>query len=182
MARRRNYGAEYRRRKELGRTRGVGLSAARGHGAPVPRYDRRLEEGLRQIRRGASLTNASRSIRVAPERLRRYLSGTGVVERRGRRLFVVEDLRDRFVPIYTRGRERVIEVRGFDDASVAGRYMATVQRFLDTNDPVVLETFRGVSITARGGRTHPLETDPRTLYRLDAASTTPFDEIYRIVA
>jgi hypothetical protein len=177
----RNYQAEYQRRKQLGLAAGRSVTEARGHAAALPSYHPRLEEGLKQIRQGATLEGAASSIRVAPERLRRYLAGTGVVERQRRRLVVVEDLRPRAVVIYSRGAEHTIEVAGFENASLVGRYMAGVRRLLDTNDPRPLDPFRGVSVSDRRGRRYPLETNPRTLYRIAASVSTPFDEIYRIV-
>jgi hypothetical protein len=181
MARVRDYMAEYERRRLLGLSAGRSVSQARGHGGVVPAYHPRLEEGLRRIRRGATLSQASASMKVAPERLRRYVAGTGVVERQGRRLVVMDDLRPRAVVVYTRGAERRIEVTGFEAASLVGRYMASVERFLATNDAGFLDAFRGVSVTDRRGREYKLETNPRTLYRLTSAISTPFDEIYRIV-
>jgi hypothetical protein len=177
----RDYRAEYAQRKGRWLALGEGMARARGHAAPIPAYHPRLEEGLRRMRRGATLRDASRSIGVSPERLRRYLAGTGVVERQGRRLAVVDDRRSRAVVIYSGGTSRNIEVSGFEAASLVGRYMASVERFLATNDAGFLDAFRGISVTDRRGREYKLETNPRTLYRLTSAISTPFDEIYRIV-
>jgi len=96
MARKkRDYKAEYRRRIERGLAKGLSRSQARGHPRPgeryssahtsTPRYDRRLEMGLKEMRRGKSLKAAARSAHVAPERLRTYAQGTGVVHKERRR-------------------------------------------------------------------------------------------------
>jgi len=92
----RDYKAEYRRRIERGLAKGLSKSQTRGHPRPgerhssahisTPRYDRRLEMGLEEMRRGKSLTAAARSVHVAPERLRTYDTiQTGVVHKKGRR-------------------------------------------------------------------------------------------------
>ena len=72
--------------------------------------------------------------------------------------------------------------RHFDAPAVdVGRYMAAVGRFLETNDPGHLAPFEGLSVTDVSGRTHPLETRPNMLDRLDQARGAPFEQVYRIV-
>jgi hypothetical protein len=41
--------------------------------------------------------------------------------------------------------------------------------------------FEGRSVTDAKGEAHPLETDPNALYRLAAAGSELFHEIYRLV-
>lgn len=87
MARKkRDYKAEYRRRLERGLQKGLSKSQARGHprsgethasSASTLSYDRKLEAGLKEMRRGKSLKAAAKSVHVAPERLRNYAQGTG---------------------------------------------------------------------------------------------------------
>src|SRR5215208_3982320 len=94
--RKRDYKAEYRRRIERGLAKGLSKSQARGHPrsgerhsstrTSTPRYDRRLEMGLKEMRRGKSLKASARSAHVAPERLRTYDAiQTGLVHKEGRR-------------------------------------------------------------------------------------------------
>src|SRR5438046_2713176 len=110
MTTRRDYKAEYAQRIARGSARGLSRSQARGHPRPseayvsakhtVARYEPLLERGLKEIRTGRLVQQAARFIGVAPERLRAYLMQTGVVQKHGRRLRVIEDPRLRQIPFY----------------------------------------------------------------------------------
>src|SRR5262245_5857197 len=87
MAKKRDYKEEYRRRIERGLKRGLSRSQARGHARAgeqkssairKPIYDQRLEEGLKAIRKGGSLTKSAQSVGVSPKTLRQYVQKTGV--------------------------------------------------------------------------------------------------------
>lgn len=192
MARkRRDYRAEYRRRIERGLEKGLSKSQARGHprsgekhssaSASTPRYDRKLEMGLKEMRRGKSLKASARSAHVAPERLRNYATQTGVVQKERRRWVVKDDHRQRQVQIFSGGRAHEITVAGYVEAELVGRYMAAVKMFLDTNDPTNLRPFVGQWVSDVNGKPYLLETRPNILYRLHASGIEPFEQIYRIV-
>ncbi len=192
MAKSRDYRAEYAIRVERGLAKGLSRSQARGHPkateahvspkAKVPNYDLRLEQGLKALRKGESLTQAARSIHVAPERLSHYLHRSGVqVEKHKGRWRVMQDDRLREVMIFSGGKEKIIQVRGYDSAVEVGRYMAAVGQFLADNDPRFLEPFKGRSVIDAAGKAHPLETSPNVLYRLDQAGGASFEQVYRIV-
>jgi hypothetical protein len=66
-------------------------------------------------------------------------------------------------------------------ASVVGSYLASVRKLLDTNDPGATDQFAGRSVKDVRGNVYPLETNPNTLYRLNA-SVEPFEEVYRLLA
>jgi len=188
----RNYKAEYARRIARGLAKGQSRSQARGHpkageGYASPRtsalgYDPRLEEGLKALRNGESLAQAARSLHVSSERLSHYIRASGVrLEKRKGRWRIGQDVRVRELPIFSRGKEQVIRVRGYAPAVDVGRYMAAVGRFLETNDPGYLAPFEGLSVTDVSGQSHALETRPNVLYRLDQAGGAPFEQVYRIV-
>lgn len=192
MSKKRDYKAEYQRRIQKGLERGLTRSQARGHPgkgqAPVssrvsrPRYDKRLEQGLKGIREGKTLRSVAKSIHVAPERLRGYIAQTGVTEKRGGRWVVTDDRREREMQLYTQGRALGIRVPGYDDAVFIGQYMAAVRQFLETNDTGYLEPFEGQYATDTKGNRHVFETRPNTLYRLSTAGGETFEQVYRIVA
>lgn len=83
--------------------------------------------------------------------------------------------------IYSNGRQLTIKVSGFDAASKAGAYANAVGEFLTTNDTAHLAPFEGEGLTDLRGTSHPLETDPNTLYRLSLTGTDGFEQVYRIV-
>lgn len=191
MARKkRDYKAEYRRRIERGLQKGLSKSQARGHprsgethasSASTPRYDRKLEAGLKEMRKGKSLKAAAKSVHVAPERLRNYARGTGVVHKEKRRWVVKDDHRQRQVQVFSGGQTHVITVAGYAEADLVGRYMTAVREFLRTNDPSNLQPFVGELVIDVNGRPYLLETRPNILYRLHAAGVEPFEQVYRIV-
>src|SRR5215207_11040234 len=187
----RDYKAEYRRRIERGLAKGLSKSQARGHPrsgerhsstrTSTPRYDRRLEMGLKEMRKGKSLKAAARSAHVAPERLRNYAQGTGVVHKERRRWVVKDDHRPRQVQVFSGGRAHEVTVAGYAEAELVGRYMAAVREFLRTNDASNLRPFVGEWVADTSGRPYLFETRPNILYRLHASGIEPFEQIYRIV-
>ncbi len=192
MAHQRDYRAEYRRRIERGLARGLSRSQARGHPrsgeasvsgrSQVPVYDPRLEAGLKLMRAGTPLTWAAPAIGVSRERLRRYVTQTGVVEKQRGRWTVIRDTRVRVMPIFSAGRSITVTIAGYEQSVLAGRYLAAVRAFRDSNDPSSLTPFVGEFVTDIHGKRHVFETRPNVLYRLALGDDDPFEQIYRIVA
>jgi hypothetical protein len=44
-----------------------------------------------------------------------------------------------------------------------------------------LESFIGRSVRDATGKSHPLETEPNSLYRLAAAGSEGFEQVYRLI-
>src|SRR5947209_6646030 len=112
----RNYKAEYARRIERGKKLGRSTAEARGHGKTQKSYDPKLEEGLKALRRRKSQHEAARSAHVAPERLRQYLTQTGVAKKERGRWVITEDLRPRPLTIFSQGQQITITVQGYEPA------------------------------------------------------------------
>jgi hypothetical protein len=189
-ARKRDYRAEYARRIARGLATGLTRSQARGHPGPTQSlasgpspsivYSPQLEAGFRAIKDGKSLSAAAKEVHVSPERLRRYLRGQGIAERRGRKWVALADTRSRQVLMYSNGRTRTVTV-DLDEARYVGAYMSAVSRFLRTNDRAHLTWFEGLGVTDVRGVFHPFETDPNALYRLAHTGDETFEQVYRIV-
>ena len=186
----RDYRAEYPQRIARGLARGMSRSQARGHPKAAERHisgkaravDQRLEEGIKALRKGRSLTGAARELHVSPERLRSYAKALPFVEKRGGRFFVGPDPRQRRVVFYSEGKLVKAVVQGYEPAELAGSYWNAVGEFLETNDRDHLAPFIGAQITDGRGRAYTLETRPNVLYRLANADGETFEQIYRIVA
>lgn len=191
MARKRDYKAEYRRRIQRGLAKGYTHSQARGHPgkgqgyvsgkAAAPKYDRKLETGVKEMRSGKSLTAAARSAHVDPTRLRNYATGAKVVEKSRGRWSMVKDNRPRQVQVYSGGQARTITVPDYESSALVGRYMAAVKEFLATNNRASLAPFVGEYVTDVNGGIYLFETRPNALYRLHASGVEPFEEVYKLV-
>ncbi|HEX4738684.1 MAG TPA: hypothetical protein VH331_14095 [Allosphingosinicella sp.] len=189
MARRRDYKAEYERRLARAAAKGLSRSQARGHArageAPIRtrkpiKGEDRLEAALKALRRTGKQGDAAKEAGVSPERLRRFLRENALAERRGRR-WQITDQRLRHMRVLTAGQSKMLRISGFDQASVVGSHLAAVRRFLETNDIAELEPFKGRSVKDAAGKSHPLETDPNSLYRLAAAGGEGFEQVYRLI-
>lgn len=191
MARRkRDYKAEYHRRIERGLQKGLSRSQARGHPrsgerhssarTSTPRYDRRLEAGLKEMRRGKSLKASAKSAR-STRAVAQLRDPDGVVHKERRRWVVKDDRRQRQVQIFSGSQAHVITVAGYAEAELVGRYMTAVREFLSTNNASNLRPFVGEWVTDTGNKPYLLETRPNILYRLHAMGVEPFEQIYRIV-
>jgi hypothetical protein len=91
------------------------------------------------------------------------------------------DKRPRRVMTITQGRERVVVVRDFEEASRWGRYVYDVGEFLRTNEPELLTPHRGRGVWTNDGRFIAFETSPNALHRLASAGLPVFHEVYEIV-
>lgn len=189
MVKKRDYKAEYRRRRANARARGLSLSQARGHarageapsrGPPRQIADDRLQIALRVLRQEKNFEAAAKAAGISPERLRRHAVERGLIEKSKRRWQPRADL-PRRLKIFSRGKALTIIVPDFASASQVGRHMSAVGAFLRTNNPAGLREFEGVGVADTSGTIHAFETRPNALYRLASANDQSFEHIYRIV-
>jgi hypothetical protein len=187
----RDYVAEYARRIARAVAKGFSKSQARGHPKPAeatvgsrrpaqPIEDDRLQVALKSLRQEKSLSAAAREAKVSPERLRHYATEKNIIERRGRRWIVRQQLPRRML-LFSDGRAVQVVVGDFASASKVGRFMSAVSAFLRTNNPAGLRPFQGASVADISGKIYPFETRPNALYRLASAHDQSFEHIYRII-
>jgi hypothetical protein len=171
----RNYKAEYQRRIANAAKRGLSRSQARGHArageasikAAIVKSDDRLEAALKTLRAIGNQGRAAKAAGVSVERFRRFLQSNALASRQGRQ-WKFNDQRTRRMTVISEGDARQRTLRDFDQASLNGKYLNAVAAFLDSNDAELLHPFTDQSVIDDKGRAHPLETNPNTLYRLNA--------------
>ena len=187
----RDYAAEYQRRIARALAKGLTRSQGRGHPkanerlASTPRKrrqvsDAKLQRALTLLRKEKSLARAAKAANVSPERLKREAIEKKALVRRGRKWGVRHNL-PRQMLVYSGGRAEIITVGSFKSASLIGKYMSAVSRFLITNDAALLKPFVGRSVSDTSGKKHLFETNPNALYRITSSGGETFESVYRIV-
>lgn len=188
MPRQRDHRAEYQRRIASAAKRGLSRSQARGHArsgeaplkARTAKPDNKLEAALRVLRETGNRTTAAKSVKIAPERLRRFLRENVEIEGRGRSLKITDN-RSREMKVISNGAIANRILRDFEQSSLNGEHLNAVKAFLSTNDIDLLAPFTGRAVIDAKGKAHPLETNPNTLHRLAHAGDEAFHEIYRLI-
>jgi hypothetical protein len=135
-------------------------------------------EVLRKVKRGQSLTRASREFHTSAKTVLRNtnafkkLNGKWIPKR--------HDRISRTMSIYEDGKQEWIEVRDSRMASRISKYNSAVKEFLETGNAKVLRPFRKPFRDAQG-KTHRFETDPDKLYEIAEQQEEPeFWEIYKL--
>lgn len=189
MARKRDYRAEYARRIANAKKRGLSRSQARGHarsgekpirGSKASRGDAGLEAALKSLRRTGTQSAAAKDAGVSVERFRRFLRENKLAKRKGRS-WLIDDKAPREMLVLSNGQARRMRLDGHEQASLNGRYLAAFKSFINSSDSEFLADFVGLSVRDAKGKSHPLETDENTLYRLAASGGEIFEDVYRLI-
>ncbi|MBB36986.1 MAG: hypothetical protein CME88_16950 [Hirschia sp.] len=190
MKKERDYKAEYARRMERGKARGLSLSQARGHprrGEPLasspqakPKSDEKIEAAIRLMNEGGSLTASARESQVSSKRLKRFVLAHKL-GRLNKRKWVMSDRRARRVPIIKGASQSAIIVPDFKTARLVGQHYNAYQKFVEEADESLLPPFEGRGVRDVKGRLHPFETDPNNLFRFAVKDEPVFHEIYQII-
>ena len=184
----RNYKIEYRRRIERAMAKGSSLSQARGHAKPGEALLKpskaktnmiRLEAALKALHTEGSIQRAARETHVSAERLKRYLVEKNLGQKVGRK-WKITDTRPREMTVFSNGRKQTHLLKDFENASLNGRHLSAIGQFLNTNIRSLIEPFEGLSVIDSTGKSHVLETNPNTLYRISHAGSDVFENVYRL--
>ena len=187
--RKRDYAAEYQRRLERAKKRGLSRSQARGHPRkrekPIsaktksPLKDDRMAQAVARLHKGSSLSQSAADSGVSAERLRKFIRDNHIATRRRGKWKVNIRKINWEVLLYTRGRADLIQLNDPEQVSLATSFMASVRYFKDRQDKSAIEKYRGKSVRDLRGKDHPLETNPNTLYRLASTTVERPDKFYR---
>jgi len=138
-------------------------------------YNKALRVLGNMRRTGKPLNAAAREEHMDPRTVRKYL-GTELKGRgHGRLRPSKNDRRSRRMLVPTALGVSPVKVRGSKQASLLGKYMSAVGRYLRTGDTESLKDFEGKSISG-----NPLITDPQTLTALAQAGSLQIDQIYAL--
>jgi hypothetical protein len=129
---------------------------------------------LREVRRGMSLTAASKQYEIRPATVRRCLPSE-FRKPRGSRNYVAS-ITDQLVRVLKRIDERgmvPVKVRGSREATRLGKYLAAVYKAITNEDASALAEWHGKRIAG-----HTLITSLRKLMPLAESGSLSFEDIY----
>ncbi len=135
-------------------------------------------EVLRKVRKGLSLTDASKELHTKPETV---IKNTNAFRKtKGKWIAKSQDRISRIMSIYENGKQSWIEVGDSRIASKIGKYNSAVNEFLRTGDIKVLKPFNK-PFKDTTGKVHRFETNLDKLYEIAESQEEPeFWEIYKI--
>ncbi|MDP2926263.1 MAG: hypothetical protein Q8N99_07840 [Nanoarchaeota archaeon] len=135
-------------------------------------------EVLRRMKKGESLTRASKDVGLTKYDILTYLRNALSKSSRGWYPKQIDHI-ERAMQIYEKGEIRTIIVTNSRDASIIGEYFATVKKYLESGDPSVLKKFKKIVILDAYGKKHKLETNPDKIRDIEEAKEdSEFFEVY----
>ena len=126
------------------------------------KYDDSLEV-LRRMRKGETLTEASKKVRISSRTVKRYVGSA--LYKKGRRFMPLKtDSLLRKMKIYENGEKTHVQIRGNKTARDIARYHSSIGILLnDKNKQKVMEEFTELKIVDYKGKVHRLETRVKVL-------------------
>jgi hypothetical protein len=125
-----------------------------------------------------SLRRASKEIGINPDVVLKFGRSALRKRKNGKYAARKTDHLLRILSVLTPEGRSEIAVRDSHQASMLGKYWASVQRYLQTGDDSALRKFKGKKITDASGKRHPLITDLSQLDALGSAGVLSFESLY----
>jgi hypothetical protein len=125
-----------------------------------------------------SLRRASKEFGIDPDMVLKLGRSALRKQRTGKYVARKTDRLLRILSVLTSEGRREIAVRDSHQASMLGKYWASVQRYLQTGDDSALRKFKGKKITDASRKRHPLITDLNQLNTLGSAGVLSFESFY----
>ncbi len=192
MARKpRNHAQEYARRIERAVARGLSRSQARGHArhgeAPIrpkpAKPDRTLEDAIRAMRAGETLSATAKRFHVGRERLAAYAKRHAGASLQGRR-WTFSDTRERRVPVIVAAERYPITIRveGHRPAELAGQHYAEASAAIESPElfPHFIAKWQDQTIADTRGREYAFATDPNQIFRAIGGEEIDWSRIYHL--
>jgi hypothetical protein len=192
MARKpRDYREEYKRRIANAAKRGLTRSQARGHARhgetpirPKPaKIDQTLEDAIKAMRDGATLSAVAKRFHVGRERLAAYARTQAGASRHGRR-WKFNDTRERRIPVIVAGKLHSVTIRveGHGPAELAGQHYAEASAAVENPElfPPFIAKWEGKTIADTRGREYAFSTDPNQIFRAISAEEIDWSRIYHL--
>ena len=133
---------------------------------------------LSKVRKGQSLTKASKELHTSPETV---IKNTGAFKKvKGKWIAKSQDRISRTMSIYENGKQEWVEIKDSRIASKIGKYNSAVNEFLRTDNTKVLKQFRK-PFKDFNGKKHYFETNPDKLNEIaEQQEESEFYEIYKL--
>ena len=126
------------------------------------KYEESLEV-LRRMRKGETLTQASRKVRISPNTAKRYV-GSAIVKKNRKFVPLENDRLLRKMRIYEDGKANAVQVIGNKTARDIAKYHMSIGILMNNKDKQsVMEQFTELRIVDYKGKVHRLETDKTVL-------------------
>jgi hypothetical protein len=142
-----------------------------------------LEDAIKAMRGGASLSAVAKRYHVGRERLSAYAKKQAGASRRGMG-WTFNDTRERRVPVVVAGKPHPVTIRvsGRAPAELAGQHYAEASAAVETPElfPPFIAKWEGKTIADTHGREYVLASDPNEIFRAISAEEIDWSRIYHL--